>query len=75
MIDFNFDEEFTMLEHKDNEMLEQNVYKVVSKSKNVKDEDLLNVIKIFGETGDEVTCTYDKFIEIFDKDGLSGFIL
>jgi hypothetical protein len=30
---------------------------------------------IIDETGNEVNCTIDKFIEIFDTHGLEGFIL
>jgi len=75
MIDFDFEQEFTMLEHKDNEFMETNSYKVVSKASGVKEKDLLDVIQIVDESGSEVTCTYDKFIEIFDEQGLSGFIL
>lgn len=75
MIDFNFDQEFTMLEHRDNELMETNSYKVVSKAENVSAKDLLGVIQIVDESGEEMTCTMDKFIEIFDNQGLSGFIL
>lgn len=75
MIDFNFNEDFVMLEHKDNEQLDENSYKVISKASDITAEQVQNVIQIMDENGDEVTCTYDKFLEIFDTQGLSGFIL
>ena len=75
MIDFKFDDDFLMLEHKDNELLDENSYKVISKMPNVTNEQVQNIIQIVDENGMEVTCTYDKFIEIFDNEGLSGFIL
>lgn len=47
----------------------------VSKAADVSDEAFDNVIQIIDETGNEVNCTIDKFIEIFDNRGLEGFIL
>ena len=34
-----------------------------------------NVIQIIDETGMEVNYTSDKFVEIFDQEGLTGFII
>ena len=48
---------------------------IVSKMDNVDLSDFENVIQMIDGTGSEVNYTYEKFIEIFDKEGLSGFIL
>lgn len=48
---------------------------IVSKAQDVETADFENIIQIVDETGNEVNCTFDKFVEIFDKEGLSGFIL
>ena len=47
----------------------------ISKSNEVSDSEIDNVIKIIDEAGNEVNCTVDKFIEIFDNYGLEGFLL
>jgi hypothetical protein len=47
---------------------------VISKDEDVEDAEINNVIQIIDESGDEVNCTYDKFLEIFDTEGLAGFI-
>ena len=47
----------------------------ISKAADVAPEAFDNVIQIIDETGNEVNCTIDKFIEIFDNKGLEGFIL
>lgn len=56
-----------------NEMIQDVM--IVSKANGVKNTDFNNVIQILDETGNEVVCTYDKFVEIFDKEGLPGFIM
>lgn len=71
---FNFDET-TLLEHKDNALNDTNSYLILSKAATVEDADMQNVIQIIDETGEEVNCTYDKFVEIFDQEGLAGFIM
>ena len=48
---------------------------ILSKSDDVKDVDIQNIIQIVDESGEEVSCTYDKFVEIFDNEGLAGFIM
>ena len=48
---------------------------IVSKDEHVKDSDFEGVIEILDETGDGVHCTFDKFVEIFDQEGLAGFIM
>ena len=48
---------------------------IISKAPQVEDVDLQNVIQIIDESGEEVSCTYDKFVEIFDEQGLAGFIM
>ena len=47
----------------------------VSSAQDCTDEDFERVIQILDECGDEVNITRDKFIEVFDQHGLSGFIL
>ena len=47
----------------------------VSKSAEVENAMFDNVVQIIDETGNEMNCTVDKFIEIFDNQGLEGFIL
>lgn len=73
-MEFKFDD-MTLLEHKDNSVNDTNMYMIVSKAPDVEDIDLLNVIQIVDESGEEVNCTYGKFMEIMDKQGLAGFIM
>jgi oligoendopeptidase F len=74
-MEFNFNDETRLYAHKDNEINDVNSYLILSKDEDVKDTDFQSVIQIIDETGTEVSCTYDKFVEIFDEEGLSGFIL
>lgn len=74
IMDFKFDDS-TLLEHKNNKDKDTNSYMIISKSPTVDESDLKNVIQIIDESGNEVTCTYDKFLEIFDEQGLEGFII
>lgn len=71
---FEFNET-RLFEHKDNELNDSNSYLILSKSEAVPETDFENVIQIIDESGMEVNCTYDKFVEIFDKEGLAGFIM
>lgn len=64
--------DMNLFEIKDNVLVECTPIKVVSKEKDVLDSD---IIQIIDESGHEVNCTYNKFVEIFDKEGLAGFIL
>ena len=49
---------------------------MVSKNKAVQEADIKNVIQILDDNGtDDISCTMDKFFEIFDKNGLAGFIM
>ena len=48
---------------------------IVSKGENVTDNDFKNIIGIIDENGEEINFTYDKFVEVFDTKGLSGFIM
>lgn len=73
-MEFKF-EETKLLEHRDNSLNDINSYLILSKADTVKDAEIENVIKIIDESGLEVNCTYDKFVEIFDQEGLAGFIL
>ncbi len=73
-MEFNFGET-TLLEHKDNALSDVNSYLILSKAANVEENDMQNVIQIIDESGEEVNCTYDKFVEIFDQEGLAGFIM
>lgn len=47
----------------------------VSKAADVDESTLDNVVQFIDEKGNEMNCTVDKFIEIFDSQGLEGFIL
>ena len=73
-MNFEFNES-RLFEHKDNELNDSNSYLILSKSEAVPETDFENVIQIIDESGMEVNCTYDKFVEIFDKEGLAGFIM
>ena len=73
-MNFEFNET-RLFEHKDNELNDINSYLILSKSEAVPETDFENVIQIIDESGMEVNCTYDKFVEIFDKEGLAGFIM
>ena len=73
-MEFKFNDS-TLWEHKENSDREANSYMILSKSDDVKDVDIQNIIKIVDESGEEVSCTYDKFVEIFDNEGLAGFIM
>jgi hypothetical protein len=73
-MEFKFNDS-TLWEHKENCDREANSYMILSKSDNVKDVDIQNIIQIVDESGEEVSCTYDKFVEIFDNEGLAGFIM
>lgn len=73
-MEFNFDNT-TLLEHKDNPFNESNSYLILSTNQDVKANEMNNIIQIIDESGSEVNCTYDKFVEIFDEEGLSGFIM
>ncbi len=52
-----------------------NHFYIVSLDETVKSEDLEKIVQIIDESGSEVSCTFDKFVEIFDQEGLAGFIL
>lgn len=73
-MNFEFNET-RLFEHRDNELKDSNSYLILSKSEAVPETDFENVIQIIDESGMEVNCTYDKFVEIFDKEGLAGFIM
>ncbi len=73
-MDFKFNDT-RLFEHKDNELNDSNSYLILSKNESVPETDFENVIQIIDESGMEVNCTYDKFVEIFDKEGLAGFIM
>jgi hypothetical protein len=47
----------------------------LSRNQAVEETEMEKVIQIIDESGQEVNCTYDKFVEIFDEEGLSGFIM
>lgn len=73
-MEFNYDET-TLIEHENNAFSETNSYLILSTNEAVKKKEMENVIKIIDESGIEVSCTYDKFVEIFDQEGLTGFIM
>lgn len=68
-------EETKLVANKENAFNDINSYMILSKEDAVTDMDIQNVIRIIDESGIEVNCTYDKFVEIFDEEGLSGFIM
>ena len=68
-------EETIMIANKENPYKEENSYFIISKDEAVDRDDLEKVIQIIDEFGKAVTCTMDKFVEIFDQEGLTGFIL
>lgn len=73
-MEFKFNDS-TLWEHKENRDRDENTYMILSKASEVKDVDIQNIIQIVDESGEEVSCTYDKFVEIFDNEGLAGFIM
>ncbi len=73
-MEFKFNET-ALFEHKENNLNDINSYLILSRNQAVQEADMENVIQIIDETGIEVNCTYDKFVEIFDQEGLSGFIM
>ncbi len=73
-MEFKFNDS-TLWEHKENRDRDENTYMILSKAPEVKDVDIQNIIQIVDESGEEVSCTYDKFVEIFDNEGLAGFIM
>ncbi len=54
---------------------EESSYMILSTGSHINKSDFENVIQIIDESGTSLTCTRDKFVEIFDKEGLSGFII
>lgn len=73
-MEFKFNDS-TLWEHKENPERDENSYMILSKAPDVEDLDIQNIIQIVDESGEEVACTYDKFVEIFDTEGLAGFIM
>lgn len=71
-MEFKF-RETTLFEHKNNAIRDVNFYRIISKAQGVKEVEMNNVIQIIDESGNQVSCTYEKFVEIFDKEGLGGF--
>lgn len=65
-----------LFEFTDNGLQEASSVIMVSKNKAVQDTDFNNIIQIIDEQGaEEVSCTMNKFVEIFDTNGLAGFIM
>ena len=54
---------------------EESSYMILSTGSNINKSDFENVIQIIDESGTSLACTREKFVEIFDKEGLSGFII
>lgn len=65
----------SILEQGKNPENDSNNYMIISKPSNVNDKDIEKVIKIIDESGTEKSLTYDQFVDIFDEQGLEGFIL
>ena len=73
-MEFKF-EDTTLIEHETNAFNEINSYLILSTNEAVKKAEMENVIQIIDETGIEVNYTSNKFVEIFDQEGLTGFII
>lgn len=73
-MEFRFDDS-SILEQGKNPENDSNNYMIISKPSNVNDKDIEKVIKIIDESGTEKSLTYDQFVDIFDEQGLEGFIL
>ncbi len=58
-----------------NEKKNAGIVMPLSKAQDIKASDFNNIVQIIDESGNELNCTIDKFIEIFDTRGLEGFIL
>lgn len=56
-------------------LAEENSYMILSTGNHINKSDFENVIQIIDESGKSLSCTREKFVEIFDKEGLSGFII
>ncbi len=68
-------EDVEIFENKSNDIMEQNSYLIISKSPSAREKKFGDIIQFIDEDGTEMNFTIDKFVEIFDKQGLSGFIL
>ncbi len=73
-MEFRFNDS-SILEQGKNPENDSNNYMIISKPSNVNDKDIEKVIKIIDESGTEKSLTYDQFVDIFDEQGLEGFIL
>lgn len=72
----DFTKEEQLFEFTPKGLQEVNSVIMVSKNKAVQDAEFNNIIQIIDEkSAEEVSCTMDKFVEIFDTNGLSGFIM
>ena len=71
----DFSKEEQLFEFTDKGLQEVGSVIMVSKNKAVQDAEFNNIVQIIDEKGEEVSCTMDKFVEIFDTSGLSGFII
>lgn len=47
----------------------------ISKAKGYDNSEFENIVQFIDEAGNELNCTVSKFIEIFDNQGLEGFLL
>ena len=71
----DFTKEEQLFEFTDKGLQEVGSVIMVSKNKAVQDAEFNNIVQIIDEKGEEVSCTMNKFVEIFDTSGLSGFII
>jgi len=75
-VTMDFTKEEQLFEFTDKGLQEVSSVIMVSKNKAVQDAEFNNIIQIIDEKGtEEVACTVDKFVEIFDNSGLAGFIM
>ena len=68
-------EDTQLIAHERNAFNETNTFMILSTNEAVKRSDMENVIQVIDETGIEINYTSDKFVEIFDQEGLTGFII
>ena len=67
-------EETIMIANKDNPFRDANSYFIIAADEAEK-EACERVVQIVDEGGESVASTLDRFVEIFDQEGLAGFIL
>ena len=73
-MDFKFDQ-IPFFKFLRKEAKEEEPYVVLATDEEIKESEMEDAVQIVDESGKKVICSKEKFVEIFDKKGLSGFIL